>query len=139
MRLARASVRSGVPEDRSRAAEMFARVYYEFPFSEVALDARSELDRLRALEPLAPQNARYRLDLGRAERFFASRRCADAQSTLRRSSRMQRDDRISSHPGPRRFLSKTIPFRPRGGNDCLTPASRGGGAVLFYGHLASLV
>jgi soluble lytic murein transglycosylase len=83
MRLARASLRSGVPEDRSRAAEILARVYYEFPFSEVALDARSELDRLRALEPLAPQNARYRLDLGRAERFFASRRCADAQSTFK--------------------------------------------------------
>ncbi len=82
MRLGRASVQSGIPEDRSRAAEVFARVYYEFPFSEVALEARSELDRLGALEPLSPQSARYRLDLGRAERLFATRQCADAQSTF---------------------------------------------------------
>ncbi|HEY7441583.1 MAG TPA: transglycosylase SLT domain-containing protein [Vicinamibacterales bacterium] len=79
MRLARASIRSSVAQDRERAAEILARVYYEFPFSEVALDARAELDRLGALEPLGPQTARYKLDLGRAERFFASRRCADAQ------------------------------------------------------------
>ena len=82
MRLGRASLRSSAPDDRARAAEAFARVYYEFPFSDQAVEARAELDRLQSLEPLAPKNARYRLDLGRAERFFASRRCADAQSTF---------------------------------------------------------
>jgi hypothetical protein len=63
MSLARASIRSGVAQDRERAAEILARVYYEFPFSDVALDARAELDRLGALEPLGPQTARYKLDL----------------------------------------------------------------------------
>jgi soluble lytic murein transglycosylase len=79
IRLGRALVRSGIPEERESAAEVFARVYYEFPFSEEALEARAELDQLRALEPLAPQNARYRLDLGRAERLFAGRRYAEAE------------------------------------------------------------
>jgi soluble lytic murein transglycosylase len=77
MQLARAASAAG---DRSRAAQAYARVYYEFPFSDLAGDARAQLERLDALEPLAPQSARYRLDLGRAERLFAARRYADAQS-----------------------------------------------------------
>jgi soluble lytic murein transglycosylase len=68
--------------NRSQAAEAYARVYYEFPFGALAADALAELDRLRALEPLTPQNARFRLDLGRAERLFAARRYADAQSAF---------------------------------------------------------
>lgn len=68
--------------ERSRAAEAYARAYYEFPLSSLAIDARAELDRLQALEPLAPQNARFRLDLGRAERLFAAKRYADAQSAF---------------------------------------------------------
>jgi soluble lytic murein transglycosylase len=69
-----------VTGERSRAADAYTRVYYDFPLSDLAADARAELDRLEALEPLAPQNARYRLDLGRAERMFVARRYADAQS-----------------------------------------------------------
>ena len=79
MRAGHAATAAG---DRSRAAEAYTRVYYEFPFSTLAMDARAELDRLQALEPLAPQNARFRLDLGRAERLFAARRSADAQSAF---------------------------------------------------------
>ena len=77
MQLAHAASAAG---DRSRAAEAYTRVYYEFPFSDLAADARAQIERLNALEPLAPQNARYRLDFGRAERLFAARRYADAQS-----------------------------------------------------------
>jgi soluble lytic murein transglycosylase len=69
-----------VTGERSRAAEAYTRVYYDFPLSDLAADARAELDRLEALEPLTPQSARYRLDLGRAERMFTARRYADAQS-----------------------------------------------------------
>lgn len=79
MQLARAASAAG---DRSRAVQAYARVYYEFPFSDLAADARTQLDYLDALEPLAPGNARSRLDLGRAERLFAAKRYADAQSAF---------------------------------------------------------
>lgn len=68
--------------DTDRASEIFARVYYEFPFSDLAAQARTELDRMRALEPLGRGNARYRLDLGRAQRLFGGRRYADAESAF---------------------------------------------------------
>ena len=76
MHLGRAAFVAG---DRSRAVDAYSRVYYEFPLSDLAAEARAELDRLE-LEPVAPQSARYRLDLGRAERMFAARRYADAQT-----------------------------------------------------------
>lgn len=79
MRWARAATAAG---DRAQAVEAYTRIYYEFPFSDLAADARAQLDRLDALEPLAPENARYRSDLARAERLFAARRYADAQSAF---------------------------------------------------------
>jgi len=89
MRAAHAATAAG---DRSRAAEAYTRVYYGFPFSSLAMDARAELDRLQALEPLAPQNARFRLDLARAERLFAARRNADAQSAFEALRRYAADE-----------------------------------------------
>ena len=79
MRLGHAAAATG---NRSQAAEAYTRVYYEFQFGSLAADARAELDRLQALEPLAPQNARFRLDLGRAERLFGAKRYADAQAAF---------------------------------------------------------
>jgi hypothetical protein len=85
MRLGRASVRSGIPEDRRRAAEVFGLVYYEFPFSDVALEARSELDRLGRWSRVS----RTRIPLTWAAERCPPRQCADAQSTFTRSSRMR--------------------------------------------------
>ena len=66
--------------DRPRAADAFALLYYEFPFSDLAAVAATELDDLRDLRPARESTSRFNLDLGRAGRLFASKRYAAARS-----------------------------------------------------------
>jgi soluble lytic murein transglycosylase len=77
MRLARASLAAG---DTAGAAQAFARVYYEFPLSDEATLAQAQLDERRLWQPLESGNARYRFELGRAERLFGARRYAQARA-----------------------------------------------------------
>jgi soluble lytic murein transglycosylase len=77
--LARASQLAG---DLEAAAVAWARVYYEFPLSDEASVAQTQLDALKLWKPLEPQSERFALELGRAERLFASRRYAQARSAL---------------------------------------------------------
>jgi soluble lytic murein transglycosylase len=60
--------------DREKAAEAFALLYYEFPLSDVAAAAAGELDGMNDLRGPRESPARFKLDLGRAERLFASKR-----------------------------------------------------------------
>ncbi len=72
--------------DKARAAESFARLYYEFPLSDLAATAATELDGLKDLRPVPESPARFKLELGRAERLFGARRyqaARDAFQTLR--------------------------------------------------------
>ncbi len=69
MRLGRAKKANG---DAAGAAAAFTRVYFEFPLSDLATSAASELDELRALGPIDAGSPRYKLELGRAERLFGS-------------------------------------------------------------------
>ena len=72
--------------DKARAAETFARLYYEFPLSDLAATAATELDGLKDLRPVPESPARFKLELGRAERLFGARRyqaARDAFQTLR--------------------------------------------------------
>ena len=92
MRLGRAAKAVG---DEEKATAAFSRVYFEFPFGEFAAEAGSELDNTRNHGPIVAGTNRYRLELGRAERFFAARRYSDAQEafeSVRSASRGSGDD-----------------------------------------------
>ena len=68
--------------DLDAAALAWARVYYDFPLSDEASVAQAQLDTLKLWKPLEPGSERFGLELGRAERLFASRRYAQARSSL---------------------------------------------------------
>jgi soluble lytic murein transglycosylase len=68
--------------DRPHAAETFARLYYEFPTSDLLTVAATELDALKDLQPAKDSPQRYRLELGRAERLFGSKRYQQARPAL---------------------------------------------------------
>ena len=73
-RLARASLAAG---DRKRAAEAFQRVYYEFPLTDAASNAR---DALGSLQDFVVRNTQR--DLGRALILFGAKRYSEARSAL---------------------------------------------------------
>jgi soluble lytic murein transglycosylase len=79
MRLGRAARASG---DSEKAATAFARVYYEFPLSDLSALAGSELETLPNVQPIAPGSGRYKFELGRAERLFGSKRYAQARTAF---------------------------------------------------------
>jgi soluble lytic murein transglycosylase len=68
--------------DRQKAVDAYARVYGEFPTSEVATTAESELLQMPEWPPIAPGAPRYTLELARAERLFAARRWPQARSAF---------------------------------------------------------
>ena len=76
MRVGRARQSAG---DARGAAEAFAHVYYEFPLSDLAAAAGAQIDGLHAWQPLEAGSARYKFELGRAERLFGARRYAQAR------------------------------------------------------------
>jgi len=81
MRLATAAKASG---DTARAADVFARVYFDLPTSGSAPSAGVEYDALPGAQRLGPRTARFRLELGRAERLFDARRHTDARAVFQR-------------------------------------------------------
>jgi soluble lytic murein transglycosylase len=70
--------------DRKRAAEAYLHLYYEFPLSEHAVHADSPLQTLPEVQQIATGNTRYKLELGRGERLFGSRRYPDARTSFLR-------------------------------------------------------
>ena len=79
LKVARTSLAAG---DLEKAAAAWARVYYEFPLSDQAALAQSQLDAMKLWQPLERGSARAALEFGRAERLFTSRRYAQARSAL---------------------------------------------------------
>ena len=75
--LATAALAAG---DREKAGAAFLHLYYEFPLSDHAFSAEAPLQTLA--EPIARGNTRYRLELGRGERLFASRRYPEARASF---------------------------------------------------------
>ncbi len=75
MRMGRAARAAANPE---KATQAFSRVLYEFPFSDAAAAASTELDSL-PLGPVAAGTNRYKLELGRAERLFGAKRYSQAR------------------------------------------------------------
>jgi len=74
-RLARTAQLAG---DRSRAAQAWLRVYYEFPLSE---NAKAAGDALAGLQDIITKNG-YKQDLGRALILFGAKRYTDARSAF---------------------------------------------------------
>ena len=79
--LANAALADGDPK---RAAAAYLHLYYEFPLSEHAAQAEGPLQTLPEVQPIAAGNARYKLEMGRGERLFGSRRYADARTSFLR-------------------------------------------------------
>jgi peptidoglycan lytic transglycosylase len=77
--LMRLGVAARARGDLKKAGEAFGRVYYDFPLSSSAPIAGAEYSSLPNVQRLLPGNQRYRLELGRAERLFGSKRYADAR------------------------------------------------------------
>ena len=71
-------------QDNARAAKAYLQLYYEFPLSSLAAEAEVPLARLPEVQPIRPGSARYKFELGRAERLFGSRRYADARTSFLR-------------------------------------------------------
>jgi soluble lytic murein transglycosylase len=88
MRYGRAAKAAGHPD---KAAEAYARVVYEFPFSDLAPIASGELESL-PIAPIAPGSNRFKLELGRAERLFGARRYAQARPVFDALRATARDD-----------------------------------------------
>lgn len=80
-RLGKASLAAG---NRARAIEAFRHVHHEFPLSAFTSEVTSALSILKALEPLAPANARYGTELIRADVLFAAKRYTEARSAFDR-------------------------------------------------------
>jgi soluble lytic murein transglycosylase len=78
LRLGRAAAASG---DRDLAFSSFRRLFYEFSLSSEAREAELELN---GLDPTwrRPSPDAFKLDLGRAQRFFGARRYADARQVF---------------------------------------------------------
>ena len=74
-RLARAALATG---DRKKAAEAYLRVFYEFPLTDAAIAADTQLESLR--EHYA--RAGYQADLGRAQILYGARRYPEARAAF---------------------------------------------------------
>jgi soluble lytic murein transglycosylase len=68
--------------DREKAVEALAQLYYEFPLSDLASVAATELDGLNDLRSPRESPARFKLDFGRAERLFGSKRYQAARDAF---------------------------------------------------------
>jgi len=132
MRLGRTAKASGDAEKASRA---FARVYYEFPLSDLSSLASAELDALPNVQPIAPGNNRYTLEVRRAERLFASKRYAQARTGfegVRGAARGDDRELVNLRIAECDYFLK----RPRNARDEMRPfvdhASRRAEALFFY-------
>ena len=68
--------------DETRAIEAYARVFYEFPLSEVAPLAKARLDGFPNFQRLGPDTQRYKLELGRAQRLFGAKQYGPARAAF---------------------------------------------------------
>lgn len=133
MRMGRAAKSVG---DSEKAAMAFSRVYFEFPFGDLADQAGAELAQLPNVYPtLSAGTNRYKLELGRAERLFGGKRYAQARSAFEEIRRVAPgDDRelVTLRVAECDYFLK----RPRNTRDGVRPylekASRQGEALFFH-------
>ena len=134
MRLGKAAKAIGSAD---KATEAYARVVYEFPFSDLATTAAAELEHL-PIAPVTPGSNRYKLELGRAERLFGAKRYAPARAafeTIHRAAQQSGGDDaelVALRLAECDYFMK----KPRLARDAVKPytvkASRQGEALFFY-------
>jgi soluble lytic murein transglycosylase len=131
MRLGRAARSAG---SIGAATDAFSRVVYEFPFSDSAAVASTELETL-PIAPIAPGTNRYQLELGRAERLFGAKRYTAARTAfegVRAAARGDDRELVNLRLAECDYFLK----RPRAARDGVQPyiekASRQGEALFFY-------
>ncbi|MES1255961.1 MAG: transglycosylase SLT domain-containing protein, partial [Acidobacteriota bacterium] len=113
----------------------FARVYYEFPFSDLASDADAALDRLGNRAPIAVGTNRYQLELGRAEQLFATKRYAQARAAFERLEGAAKGDDhelISLRLAECAYLQRRVREARDGVKPYIDHARRQGEALFFY-------
>jgi peptidoglycan lytic transglycosylase len=120
--------------ETDRAIDAFSRVLYEFPFSDRAAEASTELESLPA-PPVIAGSTRYKLELGRAERLFGAKRYSAARpifEALRRVASGDDHELVDIRIAECDYFLK----RTRAAQDALKPytekASRQGEALYFY-------
>lgn len=127
-RLARASLASG---NRSRAADAFLRVYYEFPLSDAAANAAAALGSLRDVIDRKDEKR----DLGRALILFGAKRYGEARSAFQDLQRQfSGDDRevIDLRIAESDYFLKRYAFARDGARPYVDQASRRAEAKFFY-------
>lgn len=132
MRLGRAALAAG---DAEKAMVAFSRLFFEFPLSDLSPLASAELDRLPNYPSMSAGSSRYKLELGRAERLFGSKRYSQARAAFDSVASVARgDDRelVNLRLAECDYFLK----RPRATRDGVHPyiekASRQGEALFFY-------
>jgi soluble lytic murein transglycosylase len=131
MRLGRSARAAGKID---KATEAFARVLYEFPFSDLAPLATAELETL-PVAPITPGSVRYKLELGRAERLFGSRRYAPARLAFEGvRAAAEGDDRelVQLRLAECEYFLKRARIARDGVRPYIEKASRQGEALFFY-------
>jgi soluble lytic murein transglycosylase len=120
--------------ESDRAIDAFSHVLYEFPFSDRAAEASTELESLPA-PPVIAGSTRYKLELGRAERMFGAKRYPAARpifEALRRVASGDDRELVDLRIAECDYFLK----RTRAAQDALKPyaekASRQGEALYFY-------
>ena len=127
-RLARAALAAG---DRSRAAEAYVRIYYEFPLSDTAAAAETAMTSLQDL--IVRRD--YKADLGRALILFGAKRYADAKTILLAiQPQAGGDDRevIDLRLAESEYFLKRYAYARDGVRPYLEQASRKAEAKFFY-------
>ena len=128
MRLGRAAKLSG---DEKKADRAFARVYYDYPFSDFAVGAGQQLDS----GPFVYGSARHKAAIDRADRLFGAKRYGQARGefvAVRNAAQDDDRERIDLRIAECDYFLK----RPRNTRDALRPyvdhARRQGEALFFY-------
>ena len=131
IRLGRAARASG---NTDKAIEAFARVVYEFPFSDLAAQASAELESL-PYGPVAPGTNRYKLELGRAERLFGAKRYTQARQVfdgLRSMAQGDERELVNLRIAESDYFLKRARNAREGVKPYIENASRQGEALFFY-------
>ena len=127
-RLGRAALATG---DRSKAAQAFLRVYYEFPVSDAATAASTQLASLQ--DQITRPN--YKGDLARAQALFGAKRFSDARAAFQGvQPSAEGDDKelVALRLAECDFYMKRYPAARDGVQPYLDGASRKAEARFFY-------
>jgi len=127
-RFGRAALAAG---DRSKAAQAFLRVYYEFPLSDAATAAGTQLASLQ--DQITRPN--YKGDLARAQALFGAKRFSDARAafqSLQGSAEGDDKELVTLRLAECDFYMKRYPAARDGVQPYVDTASRKAEARFFY-------